>query len=56
MNDEYIESKEELVVELNREPTTEEIEERMADREAARIDAAYEQARVDGQIVFEEQA
>ena len=50
--EDYIEARERLAVELSREPTPKEIEDKMADIEAARIDAAYEQARADGLIKF----
>ncbi len=43
MHDEYIKATELLVVELGREPTSEEIDEKMADMEAARIDDIYGQ-------------
>lgn len=43
MHDEYIKATELLAVELGREPTSEEIEEKMADMEAKRIDDTYEQ-------------
>lgn len=51
-DDAYEDARDELVVELNREPTYEEIENAMADKEAVKIDAAYEQARADGRITF----
>jgi len=41
-NDEYIEAREELAVELGREPTPDEIDEKLADREAKRIDDIYD--------------
>ncbi len=42
MHDEYIKATEFLAVELGREPTSKEIDEKMADMEAKRIDNAYE--------------
>ncbi|KKL08508.1 hypothetical protein LCGC14_2575180 [marine sediment metagenome] len=45
MHGEYIAATEELAVELEREPTSEEIDDRMADREAKRIDDIYAQRR-----------
>lgn len=42
MHDEYIKATEQLAVELGREPTSEEIDEKMADMEAKRIDEIYD--------------
>ena len=43
MHDEYIKATELLAVELDREPTSEEIDEKMVDMEAKRIDDIFEQ-------------
>ncbi len=43
MHDEYIKATELLAVELGREPTSEEIDEKMTDMEAKRIDDIFEQ-------------
>ena len=50
-HDDYIKATEYLAVELGREPTAKEIEEEMTNREAQRIDAAYEQSREEGCVV-----
>lgn len=42
MHDEYIKATELLAVELGREPTSEEINEKMADMEAKQIDEIYD--------------
>lgn len=42
MHDEYIKATELLAVELGREPTPEEIDDKMADMEAKRIDDIFE--------------
>ena len=46
-HNEYIEAREEIAVTLRRDPTPEEIEQAITDRESQRIDAAYEQARME---------
>lgn len=43
MHDEYIKARELLAVELDREPTSGEIDEKMADMEAKKIDDIFEQ-------------
>lgn len=43
MHEEHIKATELLAVELGREPTSEEINDKMADMEATRIDNIYEQ-------------
>ena len=45
MHDEYIKARELLAVELGREPTSEEISDKMTDMEAKRIDDIYENGR-----------
>lgn len=41
-HEDYIEATEQLAVELGREPTSEEIDDKMADMAAEKIDTAYE--------------